>query len=238
LQIWKDVNGVATCDPRTIQNVRYIPELSFSAMGELSTLGAKVLHPMTLRPTIRKNIPVFMGNTFNPNAQGTWIKEVSWHRPLVQAMAIRENQTLVTFVSHQNLPANKFFAKVFDLLVRYRIPLDLVNTFENRMTFLIPPRMTLSEDLKRNLEPICKIETEEDLAMVSLIGHGIKHQKGFMTKLFAFLDDYSIRQLIFGTGQHGLSIILPQEKSNKILNLLHRNFIEDDDDFNQAGREL
>ena len=130
VQIWTDVVGIFTTDPRLTAEARCIPEISFDEAAEMATFGAKVLHPATLIPAMRRNIPVFVGSSREPQAGGTWISKEVDARPSYRAIALRKNQTLITVKSPAMLHAAGFLAKVFEILSQHKISVDLVTTSE------------------------------------------------------------------------------------------------------------
>ncbi|MGL4753384.1 MAG: lysine-sensitive aspartokinase 3, partial [Aeromonadaceae bacterium] len=130
LEIWTDVPGIYTTDPRMVKSAHPIPEISFAEAAEMATFGAKVLHPSTLQPAVRRNIPVFVGSSKDPAAGGTWVRSTTESNPLFRAVALRRKQILLTLQSPNMLGACGFLAEVFTILARHRISVDLITTSE------------------------------------------------------------------------------------------------------------
>ncbi len=130
LEIWTDVPGIYTTDPRIASKAAPIPEISFSEASEMANFGAKILHPSTLVPALRHDIPVFVGSSKEPEKGGTWIRHQVESSPLFRALALRCNQTMVTLRSANMFHAYGFLAKVFEILAKHKISVDLITTSE------------------------------------------------------------------------------------------------------------
>lgn len=130
LEIWTDVPGIYTTDPRIAPKASPIPEISFSEASEMANFGAKILHPSTLVPALRHDIPVFVGSSKEPEKGGTWIRHQVESSPLFRALALRCNQTMVTLRSANMFHAYGFLAKVFEILAKHKISVDLITTSE------------------------------------------------------------------------------------------------------------
>jgi aspartate kinase len=152
LHIWTDVSGVSTIDPKILpQEARPIPELTYFEAAELANLGAKVLHPLTLSPCVEKEIPVFVGNSFEPESAGTWIApdhvSKSYGKSQVKAFARRKNQSIITFSRIKKLQTHGFLATIFGLLAKHQISIDHVTTSEISTSIAIQDRTRLTPSL-------------------------------------------------------------------------------------------
>ena len=130
LSIWTDVVGIFTTDPRITEQARSINEISFGEAAEMATFGAKILHPATLIPAMRQDIPVFVGSSKEPDAGGTRIQRQVDSNPTYRSIALRREQTLVTVKSPEMLHASGFLAKVFTVLAKHQLSVDLITTSE------------------------------------------------------------------------------------------------------------
>ena len=130
LSIWTDVVGIFTTDPRITDQARSINEISFGEAAEMATFGAKILHPATLIPAMRQDIPVFVGSSKEPDSGGTRIQREVNSNPTYRSIALRREQTLVTVKSPQMLHASGFLAKVFTVLAKHQLSVDLITTSE------------------------------------------------------------------------------------------------------------
>src|SRR5690606_31092833 len=130
IQIWTDVDGMLTADPRVVRDPSLVPFLSFAEAAELAYFGAKVLHPKTIQPAAAKNIPVRILNTFRPSAPGTLIADGAGGNGSVTALACKKGITVVTITSTGMLMAYGYLRRLFEVFERYRTPVDVVSTSE------------------------------------------------------------------------------------------------------------
>ncbi|VTM23456.1 Lysine-sensitive aspartokinase 3 [Raoultella terrigena] len=130
VDIWTDVPGIYTTDPRVAPAAKRIDVIAFAEAAEMATFGAKVLHPATLLPAVRSDIPVFVGSSKEPKAGGTLVCNKTEHPPLFRALALRRRQTLLTLHSLNMLHSRGFLAEVFGILARHNISVDLITTSE------------------------------------------------------------------------------------------------------------
>jgi aspartate kinase len=138
LEIWTDVAGIATTDPRICNNTKPIEEITFQEAAELAVFGAKILHPTTLAPVQRMDIPVFVGSSYEPEAKGTWIKSACSEQPLVRALAVKTDQTLLTVTTPKMLDTYGFLTKIFSVFEKHKVSVDAITTSEISvaMTFI------------------------------------------------------------------------------------------------------
>ncbi|WP_337840232.1 lysine-sensitive aspartokinase 3 [Rheinheimera sp.] len=227
VQIWTDVVGIFTTDPRLTSEARCIPEISFDEAAEMATFGAKVLHPATLIPAMRRNIRVFVGSSREPEAGGTWIARQVEHKPAYRAIALRKSQTLITVKSPEMLHAAGFLARVFDILSRHQISVDLVTTSE------ISVALTLDETpgsaFNQNMEPaltelrsFCEVTVEQGLSLVAVIGNQLHSSKGVTGDLFSALEKINMRLICHGASRHNLCFLVQEEQAAKVVKDLHQ----------------
>lgn len=190
LEIWTDVPGIYTTDPRIAPKASPIPEISFSEASEMANFGAKILHPSTLVPALRHDIPVFVGSSKEPEKGGTWIRHQVESSPLFRALALRCNQTMVTLRSANMFHAYGFLAKVFEILAKHKISVDLITTSEISVSLTLDQTDTsggapqLPQAVREELEELCKVEVERDLCLVALIGNNMSESKGYAKQVF------------------------------------------------------
>ena len=230
LQIWTDVAGVYTTDPRIAPAAYAMEEISFAEAAELATFGAKVLHPSTLWPAIRQNISVFVGSSRNPKLPGTWIKQTVESAPSYRALATRSNQTLVTVSSLNMLHAHGFLAKVFGILANHKISVDLVTTSEVSVALTLDSVATgssgLTDEVIAELSEMCDVKVENDLALVAVVGNGLDQQRGVASRLFGKLDNYNLRLICHGASGNNVCFLVSQHEANDIVCSLHREIFE------------
>ncbi|MFA6238479.1 MAG: lysine-sensitive aspartokinase 3 [Bacteriovorax sp.] len=225
LEIWTDVAGIATTDPRTCKDARSIPEISFKEASELATFGAKILHPATLLPAIRSDIPVFVGSSFNPEQGGTWVKKDVDEAPLVRAMALRKKQILVTLSTPEMLYTHGFLYQIFKVFNDHKVSVDAITTSEISVSLTLDDSTLLNRDLIIDLEKFAAVQVEENLALVSLIGNNINHTAGLAKKIFETIPDVNVRMICLGASKHNFCFMIEETKGAEVINRLHQTFI-------------
>lgn len=229
LEIWTDVAGIATTDPRICEGTRPINEITFQEAAEMATMGAKILHPTTLTPVKRAGIPVFVGSSLEPDAPGTWIKETSTEAPLVRALAIRSDQSLLTLSTPDMLQQHGFLYKIFEIFNRYKISVDSITTSEISVALTIEDSTLLNKKLLTELENFASVTVEEDLTLVSVIGNHINHTAGIAQKLFNALqgDDskINVRMICHGASKHNFCFLVHEDDATMAVRRLHKEFI-------------
>ncbi|MCR9549772.1 lysine-sensitive aspartokinase 3 [Vibrio antiquarius] len=232
LEIWTDVPGIYTTDPRIAPKASPIPEISFSEASEMANFGAKILHPSTLVPALRHDIPVFVGSSKDPEKGGTWIRHQVESSPLFRALALRCNQTMVTLRSANMFHAYGFLAKVFEILAKHKISVDLITTSEISVSLTLDQTDTsggapqLPQAVREELEELCKVEVEHDLCLVALIGNNMSESKGYAKQVFGTLEDFNLRMICYGASPHNLCFLLHESVSKQAIQKLHTELFE------------
>lgn len=226
LEIWTDVAGIATTDPRLCKTARMLDEISFTEASELATFGAKVLHPATLMPAQRKNIPVFVGSSFNPEAPGTWVKKSVQSSPLVRALALRKNQSLVTLTTPQMWQSSGFLFQIFQVFHDHKISVDAVTTSEISVAMTLDASETLSPEVIQKLSQFADVQIEKNLSLVSLIGNNINHTAGLAEKAFRSLPGVNIRMICQGASRHNFCFLVSDTVATSVIQNLHHQFID------------
>ena len=225
LEIWTDVAGIATTDPRLCKEARSIPEISFKEASELATFGAKILHPATLLPAIRADIPVFVGSSFHPELGGTWVKKDVDDAPLIRAIALRKKQILVTLSTPEMLYSHGFLYQVFKVFNDHKVSIDAITTSEISMALTLDDSTLLNRDLINDLEKFAEVKVEENLALVSLIGNNINHTAGLAKKIFDSIPDINVRMICLGASKHNFCFLITDDLGVEVINRLHKTFI-------------
>ncbi|EKO3778081.1 lysine-sensitive aspartokinase 3 [bacterium 19CA03SA04] len=232
LEIWTDVPGIYTTDPRIVAKAAPISEISFSEASEMANFGAKILHPSTLVPAIRHGIPVFVGSSKAPQEGGTWIRQQVNSTPLFRALALRCNQTMVTLRSANMFHAYGFLAKVFEILAKHKISVDLITTSEISVSLTLDKTDTsggnpeLPQHVRQELEALCTVEVEHDLCLVALIGNKMKDRPGYAKQVFGVLDEFNLRMICYGASAHNLCFLVNSHVSKSVIQKLHQELFE------------
>ena len=231
-KIWTDVPGIYTTDPRIAPKASPIPEISFSEASEMANFGAKILHPSTLVPALRHQIPVFVGSSKEPEKGGTWIRQQVESSPLFRALALRCNQTMVTLRSANMFHAYGFLAKVFEILAKHKISVDLITTSEISVSLTLDQTDTsggapeLPEVVRKELEELCTVEVEHNLCLVALIGNNMSESKGYAKQVFSTLEDFNLRMICYGASPHNLCFLVHESVSRSAIQKLHQELFE------------
>ena len=233
VDIWTDVPGIYTTDPRVVSAAKRIDVIAFEEAAEMATFGAKVLHPATLLPAVRSDIPVFVGSSKDPKAGGTLVCKKTENPPLFRALALRRRQTLVTLHSHNMLHSRGFLAEVFGILARHNISADLITTTEPSIALTLNTTGStstgdtlLTQSLLIELSELCRVEVEEDLALVAIIGNKLSRACGVGKEVFGVLDPFSIRMICYGASSYNLCFLVPADQAEQVVQKLHQNLFE------------
>ena len=226
VQIWTDVEGVLTCDPRIVPGALPIPELSFAEAGELAAFGAKVLHPATIQPAVEARIPVTVRHTLRPNGRFTTITgEVRTGRP-VTALASRGPITVLTVTSTRMLAQSGFLAKIFDVFARHQVSVDLIATAEVSVSLTVEADAPLKK-LPADLDAFAKVEVAEGRAIVAVVGERLKATPGVAGRAFAALGGINVEMISMGANEINLSLVLVKDQAPEALRRLHAALIEE-----------
>ena len=233
VDIWTDVPGIYTTDPRVVSAAKRIDVIAFEEAAEMATFGAKVLHPATLLPAVRSDIPVFVGSSKDPKAGGTLVCKKTENPPLFRALALRRRQTLVTLHSHNRLHSRGFLAEVFGILARHNISVDLITTSEVSIALTLDTTGStstgdtlLTQSLLIELSELCRVEVEEDLALVAIIGNKLSRACGVGKEVFGVLDPFNIRMICYGASSYNLCFLVPADQAEQVVQKLHQNLFE------------
>jgi len=230
VEIWTDVPGVMTADPRIVPSAYSLRELSFTEAAELSFFGARVLHPSTLLPAMEKNIPVRVKNTLDPSDPGTLITREAAHPGRVKAIAFRRHINVVTVESTRMLMAFGFLEKMFAVFANYRIPVDLISTSEISVSLTVGETERLN-DIAAELRKFSAVTIKEKMASISLVGDSIKQEPTFLKTVFNALDRVNLEMITFGASNNNLSFVTPEAVLEGTVLRLHEALFEKKGDF-------
>ena len=233
VDIWTDVPGIHTTDPRVVPTAKRIDEITFEEAAEMATFGAKVLHPATLLPAVRRGIPVFVGSSKDPAAGGTRVCNETRNPPLFRALALRRKQTLLTLHSLNMLHTFGFLAELFNILARHNVSVDLITTSEVSVALTLDTTGStstsaslLTQALLTELSSLCRVEVEEDLALVAIIGNELSKACGVGKEVFGVLDPFNLRMICYGASSYNLCFLVPGNDAESVVRTLHRNLFE------------
>src|SRR5213592_2248243 len=192
IQIWTDVDGMLTADPRIVPQPRVVPQLSFAEASELAYFGAKVLHPSTILPAVAKNIPVRILNSRRPESPGTLITADAQAEAGLAAIACKRNVTVIDITSTRMLMAHGFLRRLFEVFERLKTAVDVVTTSEVSVSVTVDDVRKL-DDIVSALSAFAEVECEPKMAIVSVVGDRLHDDPGVFARAIVALDQIPLR---------------------------------------------
>lgn len=224
IQIWTDVDGMLTADPRILAGGHRVEACSFAEAAELAYFGAKVLHPATVIPAIEKNIPVRILNSRRPEVEGTLIvAEAPPGAEPIRSIACKTNITLMHIVSTRMLGAHGFLRRIFEVFDRFETSVDMLATSEVSVSLTIDNTSALPA-IRAEIEQFAGVSIEEDHAIVCLVGENIRKIPGTTARVFAALKDVNVRMVSQGASLLNISLVVPASDLHRAVESLHREF--------------
>jgi aspartate kinase len=224
VQIWTDIDGFHNNDPRYVENTHAIAELSFEEAAELAYFGAKILHPQTISPVIKRQIPLFLKNTFTPELPGTKISAEIHSRGL-KAISAKDGITAIKIKSNRMLMAHGFLKKIFEVFDKYETAIDMITTSEIAISLTIDDERNLDEILKE-LNAYGEITVEKEHSIICIVGEGLIEDKS-TSRLFELLNDIPVRMISYGGSNNNISLLVDTKNKIQTLQGLNRKLFED-----------
>ena len=226
IQIWTDVDGMMTVDPRVVPAARVLPAVTFEEAAELAYFGAKVLHPATIRPAVDRGIPVRVLNSMRPASPGTLIRQSGdGVTGEARAIAFKKKISVVLIAQPRMLMAYGFVARVFEVFDRHRTPVDLIATSEVSISLTVDDPTRL-QAVKDDLEPLGDVKVIEGMAIVSVVGRGFVRHPGLAARIFQAIRDVNVVMISFGASDVNLSFVVAEGDAERAVRALHREFFE------------
>jgi aspartokinase/homoserine dehydrogenase 1 len=240
LEIWTDVSGMMTADPRIVRNIRQIPRITYREAMELSHFGAKVIYPPTIQPVLQKNIPIFIKNTFVPNDFGTLIEsEVSDEKDIIRGITSIDKISVLSLEGSGMVGIPGFSKRLFDALSRASINVILITQSSSEHSICVAVEEKFDalaktvvdkefeyEILGGRIEPLL---IENGLSILALVGDNMRNHTGISGKMFAALggQGVNIRAIAQGSSERNISAIIESKDVRKAVNTLHEEFFSD-----------
>ena len=221
IQIWTDIDGMHNNDPRIVKKTFPISELTFDEASELAYFGAKILHPSTIVPAQKNNVPVRLKNTMDEKAEGTIISNKGVEGTF-KAVAAKDNITVINIKSSRMLMAYGFLRKVFEVFEQHRTPIDMISTSEVAVSLTIDGAENL-DSIVAELKKFGNIEVEKNQTIICVVGHNIGKQKGILEKVFSALAIVPVRMVSCGGSNNNISIVIEPSYKEKALIALNEN---------------
>ncbi|MCL2184840.1 MAG: aspartate kinase [Treponema sp.] len=228
-QVWKDVDGILTADPRIVKNARPVQNVTYDEAAELAYFGAQVLHPRAMQPCMKTGTPVLVKNSYNVDAPGTKIEQVlssAKKSPPVRAITSKHKVTLVDIISTRMLGQYGFLAEVFSVFAKYNISVDMVATSEVSVSLTLDTSYDLTE-IKKELGKIANVEIKTGKAIVSIIGN-VKRSSEILARAFRIcqLLGITVQMVSQGASKVNISFIVNDNEAAEVVKALHLDFFD------------
>jgi aspartate kinase len=215
IQIWTDIDGMHNNDPRVVKNTFPIKELTFDEASELAYFGAKILHPSTIVPAQKYNVPVRLKNTMDENAPGTIITSKD-SESVIKAVATKDGITAIRIKSSRMLMAYGFLRRVFEVFEQYKTPIDMITTSEVAVSVTIDNNTHLKSILTE-LEKFGTIDVDENQSIISIVGNRITGNQGVLKRIFDALEHIPVRMVSCGGSSNNISVLVSTPLKEKAL---------------------
>ena len=224
IQIWTDVDGMLTADPRIIAAPRLVPHLSFAEAAELAYFGAKVLHPSTILPAVERNIPVRILNSRKADGTGTTITaEPPPAATPLTALACKRDVTVIDITSSRMLMAYGFLRRVFEVFERYTTAVDVVTTSEVTVSVTVDDRRHL-EPIVEELSEFSQVSVEHEMALLCAVGDRLRNEPAIAARAVGVLEEVPLRMISQAASRRNITVILRQADLLHAMNRLHEEF--------------
>ena len=229
IEIWTDVNGIMTTDPRICPDALRVKVISFEEAAELAYFGAKVLHPATILPAVRKNIPVLVLNSRNPTNEGTRIIALAPHcRSPFKCIAVKRKLTIIDVVASRMLMAHGYLKAIFDIFDKHQCPVDMVSTSEVSVSLTVDSNDKLPA-IADDLGKIADVKYEGRKALICMVGEDIRGQMGISAQVFTAIRHVNVRMISQGASEINMSFMIEEDDADEAVRALHAYFFRDPD---------
>ncbi len=225
IEIWTDVDGVKTADPRRVMNTRSLDKISFEEAAEMAHFGAKVLHPLTIEPAVRKNIPIYVLNSMNPEGRGTAILQNSFIEDGVKSVSCKENIFVINIFSTKMINTSGFLKRVFEIFSEYKVSVDLISTSEANISVTVDSSQNI-DAVVAALSEFADVYVDSDKSQVSVIGKNIINLKGLLEQTFAPLRECKIYMISQGASYVNISFVVDRAALNDVVQQIHKYLFE------------
>ena len=225
IQIWTDVDGMLSADPRVIASPRLISQLSFAEAAELAYFGAKVLHPSTILPAVERNIPVRILNSWRPDGAGTLItaRNEGSSDPRLTGLASKKNVTVIDITSTRMLMAYGFLRRVFEVFERFRTAVDMVTTSEVSVSVTVDDRRNL-DAIVQALSEFSEVSIESDLALLCAVGDSLQEAPEIAARVVGVLEEVPLKMISQAASRRNITVVLRQSDLPHAMQRLHQEF--------------
>jgi aspartate kinase len=229
IEIWTDVDGIMTTDPRICPDALRVKVISFEEAAELAYFGAKVLHPATILPAVKKNIPVLVLNSRNAKCEGTRIISLAPHcKSPFKSIAVKKKLSIIDVVASRMLMTHGYLSKIFAIFDKHKCVVDMVSTSEVSVSLTVDSNAALPE-IAADLEKLADVKYEAKKALICLVGEDIRGQNGMAAQVFNAVRHINVRMISQGASEINMSFMIEEDDADEAVRSLHAAFFQDPD---------
>jgi aspartate kinase len=229
IEIWTDVDGIMTSDPRVCPDALRVKVISFEEAAELAYFGAKVLHPATILPAVKKNIPVLVLNSRNPANEGTRIISLAPHcKSPFKSIAVKKKLSIIDVVASRMLMTHGYLKAIFDIFDKHQTAIDMVSTSEVSVSLTVDSNDKLPL-IAADLSKLADVKYEGKKALVCMVGEDIRGQNGMAAQVFAAIRHINVRMISQGASEINMSFMIEEDDADEAVRSLHSAFFQNPD---------
>jgi aspartate kinase len=229
IEIWTDVDGIMTADPRVCADALRVKTISFEEAAELAYFGAKVLHPASILPAVRKNIPVQVLNSRNATCEGTRIISLAPHcKSPFKSIAVKKKLSIIDIVASRMLMSHGYLSKMFAIFDKHKCAIDMVSTSEVSISVTVDANASLPE-IAADLSKLADVKYEGRKALVCMVGEDIRGQNGIAAQVFNAIRHINVRMISQGASEINMSFMIDEDDADEAVRSLHAAFFKNPD---------
>ena len=229
IEIWTDVDGIMTTDPRVCPDALRVKTISFEEAAELAYFGAKVLHPATILPAVKKNIPVLVLNSRNASCEGTRIISIAPHcRSPFKSIAVKKKLAIIDVVASRMLMTHGYLKAIFEIFDKHQCAVDMVSTSEVSVSLTVDSNDKLPV-IAADLEKLADVKYEGQKALICMVGEDIRGQNGIAAQVFNAVKHINVRMISQGASEINMSFMIEESDAEEAIRSLHAAFFQDPD---------
>jgi aspartate kinase len=229
IEIWTDVDGIMTADPRVCPDALRVKVISFEEAAELAYFGAKVLHPATILPAVKKNIPVLVLNSRNADCEGTRIISLPPHcKSPFKSIAVKKKLSIIDVVAGRMLMTHGYMKEIFTVFDNHKCPVDMVSTSEVSVSLTVDSNDKLPA-IAADLGQLADVKYEGSKALICLVGDDIRGRNGMAAQVFSAIRHINIRMISQGASEINMSFMIDEDDADEAVRSLHAAFFQDPD---------
>jgi aspartate kinase len=229
IEIWTDVDGIMTADPRICPDALRVKVISFEEAAELAYFGAKVLHPATILPAVKKNIPVLVLNSRNAACEGTRIASLAPHcKSPFKSIAVKKKLSIIDMVASRMLMTHGYMKEIFAVFDQHRCAVDMVSTSEVSVSLTVDSNDNLPA-IAADLGKLADVKYEGKKALICLVGEDIRGKNGMAAQVFTAIRHINVRMISQGASEINMSFMIEEDDADEAVRSLHAAFFKDPD---------